>query len=124
MDTSGLDRLCTRWPAGETKLHVYFVPDPAQITPLAHACRPVIDELPCLARQPDVWLHATMMAVDGTPGSALTGADHADLAGRLHRALAGVESFEATCDPATVGPSSVSVRLVPENDFAMLSGRV
>jgi len=113
-----LDQLKLRWPAGWTKLHVYFVPDPIEVRPLVDAYREVLDRVDFLTRQPDEWLHSTMMVVDDVPAREVTAGQRAELAERLRRKMAETPAFTVACGPAVVQRSSVCVKLVPDQGFS------
>lgn len=119
-----VEQLKLRWPADWTKLHVYFVPDPAEIKPIADAYRGVLESLDCVARQPEEWLHATMMVLDGVPARDVPAEQRADLIDRLRKAVAEVPSFTVTCGPAVAGRSTVTLDMVPDKDFVALAERV
>ena len=88
-----LDRLKLRWPAGWTTLHVYFVPDPIEVRPLVDAYREVLDRVDFITRQPDEWLHSTMMVVDDVPAREVTADQRAELAERLRQKMAEMPAF-------------------------------
>jgi 2'-5' RNA ligase len=118
-----VEQLKRRWPADWTKLHVYFVPDPVEIKPLADAYRRILEDVDCVSPQPDEWLHATLMVVDGIAAREVTEQQRTELMQRLRRALAEMPSFAVTCGPAVVGRSSIALDLVPDRDFAELRHR-
>ncbi|WP_167472970.1 2'-5' RNA ligase family protein [Nocardia arthritidis] len=119
-----VDQLKRRWPVDWTKLHIYFVPDSAEIKPLVDAYRGIIDDVEFVSPQPDEWLHATLMVVDGIAARDVPGPQRAELVERLQRAAAEVPSFEVTCGPAVAGRSSIALDLVPDRDFTELRNRV
>jgi hypothetical protein len=119
-----VEQLKLRWPADWTKLHAYFVPDPAEINPLVDAYRGVLESVDCLARQPDEWLHSTMMVVDGIPARDVSAGQRAELAERIGQAVAEVPEFTVTCGPAVAGRGTVTLDMVPDKDFAALTERV
>ena len=123
MDTSVVEQGKRRWPPDWTLLHVYFVPDPAEIKPVLAAYRDVIDELGCVARQPDEWMHSTVLVVDGVPARDVTERQRTDVEQRLRRALDDLDAFTVTCGPALARRSSIAVDLVPDKDFAELVDR-
>lgn len=124
MDTYLVDQLKLRWPADWTKLHVYFTPKPAEIKPLTDAYRELLAEADFLARQPEDWLHATVMVVDGVAARDVGERQRAELTERLRAAVAELPAFTVTCGPALAGRSSVALDLVPDRDFAELTSRV
>ncbi|MFB9907842.1 2'-5' RNA ligase family protein [Allokutzneria oryzae] len=103
-----------------TLLHVYFVPDPVEIAPVVDAYRDVLDEVDCVARQPDEWLHATVLMVDGIPTRDVTEQQRADVEQQLRQVLGGLDAFTVTCGPALAGRSSIALDLVPDKDFMEL----
>ncbi|MGO1055197.1 2'-5' RNA ligase family protein [Crossiella sp. CA198] len=119
-----VEQLRKRWPADWTKLHVYFVPGPAEIAPLVEAYRDVLAELDFVARQPAEWLHATLLVVDGIPAGEVGAAQRAELTDRLRAAVAEVPAFTVTAGPAIAGRSSIALDLVPDRDFIELISRV
>ncbi|MCE7009787.1 2'-5' RNA ligase family protein [Kibdelosporangium philippinense] len=119
-----VEQLKLRWPEDWTKLHVYFVPDPAEIKPLVDAYAAVLDSLDCVARQPVEWLHSTMMVLDGVPASDVPADQRAELIDRLKQAVSDVPSFTVTCGPAVAGRGTVTLDMVPDKDFVTLVGRV
>ncbi|WP_285752435.1 2'-5' RNA ligase family protein [Lentzea sp. NBRC 105346] len=119
-----VDQLKRRWPEDWTKLHVYFVPDPTEIKPLADAYRDVIEDLDCVARQPDEWLHSTVMVIDDIPARDVTAEQRAELANRLQQTLAELPAFTLSAGPAIAGRSTIALDLVPDRDFRNLVDRV
>lgn len=118
------NQLKRRWPADWTKLHVYFVPDPVEIKPLIDAYRAIVDDLDFVARQPDDWLHATIMVVDGIAARDVTALQRANLTARLAKTVGEIPSFTVTCGPAIAGRSSIALDMVPDRDIAALISRV
>ncbi|MFD6161649.1 2'-5' RNA ligase family protein [Nocardia sp. NPDC060256] len=123
MDTYMVDQLKRRWPADWTKLHVYFVPDPTEIKPLIDAYQSIIEDLECVSPQPDQWLHATLMVIDGIPARDVTEQQIADLTQRLEQAMADLPVFTVTCGPAVAGRSTIALDLTPDRGFAELRTR-
>lgn len=115
-----LDQLKLRWPADWTKLHVYFVPDPVEIRPVIDAYRSVLDRFDFIARQPDEWLHSTMMVIDEISARNVTSDQRAELARRLRQVTAEMPSFKVACRSAVVKRSSVSLEMVPDLRFNKL----
>jgi len=119
-----VEQLRRRWPPDWTKLHVYFVPDPAEIKPLVDAYRSILDDLPFVARQPEEWLHATVMVVDHLPARDVAAQQRDELEGRLRQTLAATEAFKVTCGPAVVNRSSIALPMTPDGEFAAMIDRV
>ncbi|WP_157777224.1 2'-5' RNA ligase family protein [Nocardia terpenica] len=119
-----VEQLRRRWPEDWTKLHVYFCPDPVEIAPLVDAYRSVLDGVDFLSPQPDEWLHATVMVVDGVPAREVSERQRADLEHHLRQAVSEIPAFTLTCGPATAGRSSIALDLVPDRDFLRLVDRV
>lgn len=119
-----MEQLKLRWPVDWTKPHAYFVPDPAEIAPLVAAYQDVLAGVDFVARQPEEWLHATLMVVDGVAARDVPAAQRAELTERLRAAVREVPAFTVTCGPAIAGRSSVALDLVPDRDFAELTRRV
>ncbi|MFI9504939.1 2'-5' RNA ligase family protein [Nocardia sp. NPDC052566] len=124
MDTFMVDQLKLRWPPDWTKLHVYFVPDPVEIKPLIDAYGSIVDDFDFVSRQPDEWLHSTIMVVDGIPARDVTVQQRTEFKERLRQVLIELPSFAVTCGPAIVRRSSIALEMVPDRDFAELVDRV
>jgi 2'-5' RNA ligase len=119
-----LDQLRLRWPPDWTKLHVYFLPDPAELKPLVDTYRGVLEGLDFLSPQPDEWLHATVAVVDGVPARDVPAAQRAELEQRLRQVLVGMAPFQVTCGPAIAGRSTVALDMVPDREFHELTEQV
>ena len=124
MDTFMVEQLKARWPKDWTLLHVYFVPNGNEIQPLVDVYRRVLADFGFVSRQPDEWLHATVMMVGSIPARDVSPEQRTELTERLRRELVTVPSFTVTCGLASARRSSIALDLVPDHDFVRLADRV
>lgn len=108
------------WPAGWTKLRVYFVPATHEIQPLIEAYRPVLERFDFVAPVPDAWLHETLAVVEGRPTRAVTAAELARLQDRLRERIGGLPAFTLLAGGAMATQYGVALDLTPDHDYLTL----
>ena len=113
----------TLWPEGWTKLHLYVIPDPHEITPLVDLYRGVIDQFEFLSPVRDEWLHATVQMIDGPPAREVTPDQGAELETRLRDQFGQLPPFTMTAGGAVANRSSVVLDLTPDRDFTEIIHR-
>ncbi|BBH70438.1 hypothetical protein ACTI_71230 [Actinoplanes sp. OR16] len=114
------------WPAGETLLHVYAVPDLAEnpeLAKLTQGCREALAPYP-LTPVGDPWLHITLMQITDQFGGRYSAADRAELAAALRADLAGFGGFELTIGSCLARHSGVTFDVHPDDDIVRLGAAV
>jgi len=109
-----------RWPAGWTKLRVYFVPATREIQPMIDAYRPVLERFQFVAPVPDAWLHETLAVVEGRPTEAVTAAELARLQVRLRERIGALPAFTLLAGGAMATQYGVALDLTPDHDYLTL----
>lgn len=104
----------TLWPAGETRLHVYLLPElhlDVDLARLVSACRSVTAAYPYITPVHDQWLHATVQMVTGRPADAVDDATRDRLAACLQAELADLPPFTVTAGSPIAGLGGVLLDL-------------
>ncbi len=104
------------WPAGQTLLHLYVLPNPSDLEACRAAYIPLLDGDSALAVVPERWTHATLLKI-GIPAAEIAPAMRNTLAERLQQRLAAVPAFELVAGPALVGASAVVLDLTHPTGF-------
>ena len=118
------------WAAGETRLHVYVLPNLSvnlQLRELVHRIRSVIASYPALSPVPDEWLHATVQAITGAPADGVSLHQRTEMVAALRRQVAGMAPFEVTAGAPIADQAGVLLDLdqdMPGEPFDMLSSGV
>lgn len=105
------------WPEGWTKLHVYVIPDLAQIKELVDIYQGVINEFPFISPVPDEWLHATVQMIGGVAARDVTAQHRAELETGLRQQISSLAPFEMTVGGAIASGSGVVLDLTPDDEF-------
>jgi hypothetical protein len=98
------------WSPGETRLHVYVLPDldgDPDLADLIRRSRNVIAGYPAIAPVPDGWLHATVQMIAGVPAAGVHAIQRALLVNALKTRLADVPAFTVTAGPPIATRSGV-----------------
>ncbi|WP_229070408.1 2'-5' RNA ligase family protein [Actinoplanes sp. DH11] len=114
------------WPAGETLLHVYAIPDldrDQELAELAAGCRSALAGHPLTFVQ-DRWLHITIMQIADRYGAQVPPAERAHLAAALTRRLATVPPFTLTVGSCLAQTSVVMFDVHPDDEIGRLGAAV
>ncbi|MFD9965011.1 2'-5' RNA ligase family protein [Amycolatopsis sp. NPDC058986] len=109
-----------RWPAEQTRLHVYHQPDVDALAPLLKIYCPILADAGFLAVVPDRWLHLTIAQIT-TPTADIDPAARAQLAAALRERLGELEPIRVTVGPALVGDTSLVLDVTPDHDVTALA---
>jgi hypothetical protein len=115
-----------KWPAGETLLHVYAVPDlerNPELAKLAQGCREALTPYP-LTFVEDRWLHITLMQIADKFGARYSAAERAELASALRQDLAGFGAFDLTIGSCLAQTTVVMFDVHPDEQIARLGRTV
>ena len=115
-----------KWPAGETLLHVYAIPDLArnpELAKLAQGCRDALAPYP-LTMVEDRWLHRTLMQIADKFGARYSAAERAELAAALRSDLAGFGAFDLTIGSCLAQNTVVMFDVHPDERIGALAKRV
>lgn len=115
-----------KWPAGETLLHVYAIPDLDRnpgLAELAAGCRAALEPYP-LTFVEDRWLHITISQITDAFGAGYPPAARAELAEALTADLAGFGAFELTIGSCLAQSSVVMFDVHPDDRIGQLGRRV
>lgn len=114
------------WPAGDTVLHVYVVPDldrDRALAALIDGAGRALSGWPVALVEPR-WLHITLDQITGRPASAIGHAERATLVERLTTALADVRPFEVQVGSLLSYHSGVIADLDPDEPLDHLHQQV
>lgn len=114
------------WPAGETILHVYAVPDldhDRGLAELVDGAARALSGWP-LTLVPPRWLHITLDQITGRPASAMGAAERAALVAELTTALADSEPLTVQVGSLLSYHSGVIADLHPDGPLGRLHQRV
>lgn len=111
------------WPESWTKLHVYFIPDLAEIKDLVDVYQRVIEDFAFLAPVPDEWLHATVQMIDQPAAQDISPQQRAELEAGLRQQISGLAPFTLTVGGAVAGRSGVVLDLTPDAEFTEIIHR-
>ena len=104
----------TTWPAGQTRLHVYVLPDlrvDGDLANLVAGCRSVTAAYPFVSPVDDRWLHATVQMITGRPADAVDDPTRDRLAACLRAELADLPPFTMTAGSPIAGLGGVLLDL-------------
>lgn len=108
------------WPPQQRLLHVYYLPEPAQVASAQEVYLPVLeDHLDCLALVPPQWTHATLIKIT-RPAETIDDNLRGTLATALAAGLANLPQAEMIAGPAVAGASAVMLDLTPDEDWNRL----
>lgn len=111
------------WPEGWTRLHLYVLPNLAEIKDLVDIYQSVIAEFPFMSPVPDEWLHAIVQMIEQPAARDVTPKQLDDLSTNLRENLAGVSSFTLTAGGAVAGRSGVVLDMTPDTKFSQIVHR-
>ena len=114
------------WPAGETLLHVYAVPDldeNPELGRLAAGCREALAGFPVTFVE-DRWLHITIAQLTDAFGAQVPASERETLARELERDLAAVEPFTLTIGSCLAQTSVVMFDTSPDEQIGRLGEAV
>jgi 2'-5' RNA ligase len=115
-----------KWPAGETLLHVYAIPDlerNPELAVLAQGCRDALAPYPVTFVE-DRWLHITLMQIADKFGARYTPAERAELAAALRADLAGFGAFDLTIGSCLAQTTVVMFDVHPDDRIGKLGQTV
>ncbi|MFC0430017.1 hypothetical protein [Kutzneria buriramensis] len=114
------------WPAGETRLHAYLIPDlerDPDLGDLVNATRAVLADYPIVPVR-DAWLHATVQPVTGRSARTIDGEHRARLITALRHRLADLPPLSLLAGPPLITSAGVVLDLIPDNEFDAIVARV
>jgi hypothetical protein len=118
------------WPVGESRLHVYVLPEPdldVDLAALLQRCRRVLEQFDFLVPVAEQWLHTTVQMVTGRPAVAIDEQARQQLTDELTRELTAVRPFVLRAGGPSAGRSGVVLDLdgdQPGDPFLDLYQRV
>ncbi len=113
------------WPAGQTRLHVYLLPELAvdsALGELVAGCRAAMAGYP-VAAVADPWLHITVQMITGRPAQEIGQTQRAALRTELAAHLADLPSFTLIAGSPLAGRSGVILDLSPDKPFREIHER-
>ena len=108
------------WPAGWTKLRVYFIPRLDEIGPLAARYREVLRQFDFVSPIIDEWLHATVAVVQDRPAHAVARAERSLLESQLRQRLGRLPAFTVSAGGAVACRHGVLLDLTPDVEWVNL----